>query len=113
MVYRKAKIPAALRQQVWIHHNGEVFSSKCKVTWCQNTINVFNFQSGHNIPEKHGGKTVVENLIPICAQCNTSMGSNFTIDEFSNLNVKEIKNKEQNQVENKKKYSFGCFSITI
>ena len=80
---RKATIPKALREQVWIQHIGQKFDSKCKVVWCTNRINVFDFQSGHNIPESKGGSTSVDNLIPICARCNTSMGSQYTIDEWN------------------------------
>jgi hypothetical protein len=38
---------------------------------------------GHNIPESKGGKTTINNLIPICGDCNRSMGDRYTIDEFS------------------------------
>jgi 5-methylcytosine-specific restriction endonuclease McrA len=80
---RKATIPKALREQVWIQHIGQKFDSKCKVVWCKNRINVFDFQSGHNIPESKGGSTNVDNLIPICARCNVSMGNQYTIDEWN------------------------------
>jgi hypothetical protein len=33
------------------------------------------FHAGHIISDKDGGLPVVDNLIPICATCNTSMGS--------------------------------------
>ena len=79
----KQKIPKALREQVWLVHVGPRFQNKCKVTWCTNTMNVFDFQSGHNIPESKGGKTDVHNLIPICSRCNLSMGSQYTIDEWN------------------------------
>ena len=82
--FKKQKIPKALREQVWIHHNGKLFVSKCKIPWCQNQINAFDFQCGHNIPESKGGTTTLENLIPICSRCNTSMGNSYTIDEWSN-----------------------------
>jgi 5-methylcytosine-specific restriction endonuclease McrA len=81
--YRKSKIPKALREQVWIQHMGRVFDGHCRVQWCKNTINVFDFQCGHNVPESKGGKTNMDNLIPICARCNNSMGSQFTIDEWN------------------------------
>jgi 5-methylcytosine-specific restriction endonuclease McrA len=79
----KTKIPKALREQIWLVHVGPKFQNKCKVTWCTNTMNVFDFQSGHNIPESKGGKTDVDNLIPICSRCNLSMGSQYTIDEWN------------------------------
>jgi 5-methylcytosine-specific restriction endonuclease McrA len=46
-------------------------------------MSVFDFQCGHNIPESKGGKTDVNNLIPICSRCNQSMGSQYTIDEWT------------------------------
>lgn len=79
----KARIPRALREQVWLVRVGPVFQSKCKVSWCTNTMNVFDFQSGHNIPESKGGKTDVSNLIPICSRCNLSMGNQYTISEWT------------------------------
>jgi len=79
----KTKIPRALREQVWLVHVGPKFQYKCKVSWCTNTMNVFDFQCGHNIPESRGGATDVNNLLPICSRCNLSMGSQFTIDEWN------------------------------
>ena len=79
---RKDKIPLALREQVWIHRMGRLFEGKCPVTWCQNTITVFDFESGHNIPESKGGATSLENLLPICSRCNKGMGNRQSIDEW-------------------------------
>jgi hypothetical protein len=79
----KIKIPKAVREQVWLVHVGPKFQNKCKVSWCTNTMNVFDFQCGHNIPESKGGATDVNNLVPICSRCNLSMGSQFTIDEWN------------------------------
>ena len=81
----KAKIPGALREQVWRTWIGRKFEHKCLVTWCENVINVFNFETGHNIPESKGGTLNIDNLRPICAKCNRSMGDNYTIDEFSRI----------------------------
>ena len=80
----KVKIPAALREQVWIHTYGEkYFLQKCSVTWCKTMISPFSFHMGHNVPESKGGKTDVKNLIPICSRCNLSMGNQYTIDEWT------------------------------
>ena len=81
--YRKTKLPKALREQVWLKVMGERFDGKCRVTWCKNRINVFDFQCGHNIPESKGGATTLDNLLPICGRCNISMGSHYTIDEWN------------------------------
>jgi hypothetical protein len=83
---RKQKIPAAFREQIWFRDYGRSFEGKCPTRWCTNTINVFDFQCGHNIPESKGGPTVPDNLIPICARCNMSMGDRFTFTEWSALN---------------------------
>ena len=79
---RKQKIPAALRQQVWIQRAGRVFEHKCMTTWCSNIITVFDFECGHNVPESKGGLTSFENLVPICRSCNMSMSNTFTFDEW-------------------------------
>jgi hypothetical protein len=83
--YKKKTIPKALKEQVWMQKAGHVFEIKCPITWCENHINAFNFHTGHNIPESKGGKTSIENLIPICDRCNTSMGDRFSIDEWNKL----------------------------
>lgn len=82
---KKAAIPKALREQVWIQNIGNQFEHKCLVDWCQNTMNVFDFHVGHNIPESHGGTTNIKNLKPICARCNLSMGSQYSIEEWSKM----------------------------
>jgi len=83
---RKQKIPAAFREHIWFRDYGRSFEGKCPTRWCTNMINVFDFQCGHNIPESKGGPTVPDNLKPICARCNMSMGDRFTFTEWSSLN---------------------------
>jgi 5-methylcytosine-specific restriction endonuclease McrA len=82
---KKIKIPRALREQVWVVHVGKLFETKCLVDWCQNKITVFDFHVGHNIPESQGGSTDIKNLKPICARCNLSMGSQYSIEEWSKI----------------------------
>jgi hypothetical protein len=84
---RKAKISAALREQVWLQHAGRVFETKCLVTWCTNKITVFDFQCGHDIPESKGGPTNITNLYPICGKCNLSMSNTYTFKEWCKLYV--------------------------
>ena len=79
----KAHIPKALREQVWIQYYGSVFHNKCPTRWCQNRVNVFDFQVGHNVPESKGGSTTIDNLVPLCGRCNLSMSNNYTFDEWS------------------------------
>jgi 5-methylcytosine-specific restriction endonuclease McrA len=80
---KKKAIPKAMREQIWVREFGKVFEAKCKTTWCQNTINAWDFQAGHDIPESKGGKTEPGNLVPICARCNLSMSDTYTFKEWN------------------------------
>jgi 5-methylcytosine-specific restriction endonuclease McrA len=82
---RKETIPVKLREEVWIKQMGRAFEGKCPTTWCTYTITVFDFESGHNIPESRGGPTTIENLVPICSRCNRSMGSQHTFDQWCQM----------------------------
>lgn len=82
---KKSNIPKALRTQVWLTFSGEVFKRKCYIPWCQNSMTVFDFHVGHDIPESRGGRTEVSNLRPICSQCNLSMSNKYTVAEWSRL----------------------------
>lgn len=78
-------IPKALREACWIKIFGKLFESKCYISWCPNTINVFNFECGHDNPHSKGGVTALDNLYPICARCNKSMSDSYTIEEWNKL----------------------------
>jgi 5-methylcytosine-specific restriction endonuclease McrA len=82
---KKAKIPRALREQVWLASVGPKYEAKCTISWCKNKMSVFEFHVGHNKPESKGGKLDITNLRAICARCNLSMGNNYTIDEWEHL----------------------------
>ena len=75
---KRRSIPAALRKKVWEKHVGQSTQTKC---FCclQNTITTFTkcntFHAGHIISHKNGGKTTIDNLLPICRNCNINMGS--------------------------------------
>lgn len=72
---RKQTIPHAIRWQVWLNYAGENFQAKCSTPWCRNIMRAYDFQAGHILAEASGGLVSVENLIPICATCNHSMGT--------------------------------------
>jgi len=90
---RKARITQTLRKKVWC----KTFSSDKGEAPCfcceKRIINCWNFQAGHVQSEYHGGPTIVENLRPICAECNQRMGTKnmyqfmldngFRCDKFS------------------------------
>ena len=99
---RKARIPKALREQVWIGVFGKTFEHKCYIKWCKNTINVFDFHVGHDIPESKGGTLTIDNLKPLCSRCNSSMSDNYTIKEWNNFK----KNKKNN-------YLSSCFKRNL
>ena len=82
---KKATIPRALREQVWLKYMQNKLSDKCTIHWCQNTISAFDFHVGHNIPESKGGTLNISNLRPICSRCNLSMSSNYTIEQWDKL----------------------------
>lgn len=79
---KKRYIPAALRKQVWNHYIGApIGETKCPV--CRiNTIDKLGFEAGHVIPECNGGSTTLENLRPICGECNRSMGT-LNLQEYA------------------------------
>ncbi len=81
---RKTKIKAALREQVWLRYAGPTYSTKCATNWCQNIVDVFNFQCGHMKAEANGGATTLENLTPLCSRCNQSMGT-MHMDDWNKL----------------------------
>lgn len=93
---------AAERQQVWLRCCGRRFESTCAIAWCDNTMNVFQFHVGHNRPKSTGGQNTLENLVPICANCNMSMGNRYTIDEWNALHKPPP---------NTKKTTFCCFRL--
>ena len=106
---RKQKIPAAFREQIWLRDCKQKFQSKCLTRWCNNTITVFDFQAGHNIPESKGGQTVPSNLVPICSRCNLSMGNRYTFTEWNALTAStDAKAKPVNEVPVKAS-SWCCF----
>ena len=87
--YRKATIPRAVREQVWLKTCGRVYEHKCYVHWCKNKMTAFDFHVGHDKPESKGGTLDIGNLEAICARCNLSMSDNYTIEEWTQLSGKK------------------------
>jgi hypothetical protein len=78
---KKKPIPKKVRELVWNTCIGEdVAAAPC--TCCEKTtIKNTEFHCGHVLAEANGGTQKVDNLRPICAGCNLSMGTE-NIDDF-------------------------------
>ena len=72
--YKKKSIPLVLKRRVWDKYfgekNGVAQCPCCKLS----QISTFSFHCGHIVSEKNGGLLVLDNLIPLCQSCNSSMG---------------------------------------
>ena len=93
-MYHKKYIPRSLKRSVWDKHIGpHVGLTKCLCCKHQ-SIRQIEFHCAHIISEKNGGTTTLNNLIPICAQCNTSMRTQNLNDfknKYFNKNKKQTK----------------------
>jgi 5-methylcytosine-specific restriction endonuclease McrA len=79
--YKKKHIPKPLKKLCWdIHIGSLVGSTKCLCCKHQD-IRQIDFHCGHVIAERNGGTMTIDNLRPICSQCNLSMGVQ-NMDEF-------------------------------
>jgi hypothetical protein len=79
---RRKKIPSSIRTLVWNKYIGEdVAQADC---FCCRTakISVRSFDCGHVIAEAKGGDLTINNLRPICKDCNKSMGTR-SMNEFT------------------------------
>ena len=72
--YKKANISKILKIAVWENYTNK-YKIKCPIDICRNIITALNFDCGHIMSERNGGKLELDNLRPICHQCNCSMGS--------------------------------------
>jgi len=84
------EITPEIRKLVWDTYIGKKTNSKCFCCW-KNTITSFisccAFQVGYIISEHNSGKTSIDNLLPICKDCNgmSAMGKN-NWDDYIKLN---------------------------
>ena len=78
---KKAKIPHALKTQVWNEWIGKEKGSALCLCCEVNEISQMNFACGHIIAESNGGELITSNLKPVCTSCNSSMGTN-NMDSF-------------------------------
>lgn len=77
----KHKIPSTVRHEVWKRYVSEIYR-KGKCFCCRTSdIEESNFDCGHVISRNNFGPISLQNLRPICGQCNRSMGTQ-NMDEF-------------------------------
>lgn len=83
----KKAIPKAMKRLVWDVYIGEDIG-RALCTCCNHVyIRQIEFHCGHVIAEALGGQINIDNLRPICAQCNLSMRT-MNMDEFKKMFVK-------------------------
>jgi len=77
---RRRPLPTSFRDCVWNHYIGEDIN-KHRCLCCKKVvINNRQFQVGHVISVRDGGTDEINNLRPICAPCNHSMGTKNMIE---------------------------------
>jgi len=78
---RKEPIPKRLKTDVWDFYIGEEKGIALCMCCSREKIKASHFECGHVISEFNGGTICIDNLRPICSQCNRSM-SKKNMDEF-------------------------------
>ncbi len=76
----KLKIPKGVRDHVWTTHIGHHMTQHRCICCKKTIIEITNFEVGHVISEHDGGTMEINNLRPICAVCNHSMGTTNMLD---------------------------------
>ena len=75
---RRKSIDPYLRMKVWNTYIGQTMNAKCFCCW-NNKITPFTycntFQAGHIKSHAHGGRDTIDNLLPICRDCNLNMSA--------------------------------------
>ena len=71
----KKKIPKKIKDDSWDKYIGKKYGTAYCICCNKKEIQQKNFVGGHIISEKNGGNIIIENIIPICNDCNLSMGT--------------------------------------
>jgi len=87
---KKEKIPASVKNTLWRLHFNDNIEGKCNCCKVE-SISKQNFHCGHIISEKNGGEVNLDNLKPICASCNSSMGTMNMNDFITKYGFDKIK----------------------
>jgi hypothetical protein len=69
---KKATIPKKLREDLWRRYYPGRFVGECQV--CRDQFDALSaWHAGHIVSEAKGGSTTLDNLAPVCAECNLGM----------------------------------------
>ncbi len=94
----KKNITPKTRLTVWANYYGELESSPCPFSkyGCANKISrgKNGFHCGHIVSEFNGGKTIIDNLRPVCFNCNSAMGTTNWPDYLKTVKTAYRKNKK-------------------
>lgn len=107
----KSKIPKKLKNDSWDKYVGKEHGITLCIC-CNNTqIDSKSFVGGHIISEKNGGKINIDNIVPICSECNSSMGSTNMNIFMENYYPQNLSNYQQRkyQYPNKSNWLSGIF----
>lgn len=75
---KRLGITGEMRLAVWERWVGQRTRAKCFCCWQTEITQLSNyktFHAGHIISDHNGGETSVENMLPICRDCNMNMSS--------------------------------------
>ena len=71
---KKETFPDWFKSRLWRKFNGSLEKVRCPV--CSDSlIEPNSFSAGHILPESKGGMMCLENIMPICGDCNSQMGA--------------------------------------
>jgi hypothetical protein len=69
----KARISKQFKKELWTKYCGEKMVNDC---WCcKKAIDALTYHAGHILAEANGGPVTLDNLRPICTDCNVAMGT--------------------------------------
>jgi hypothetical protein len=71
---KKEPVPEWFKSVIWRKSHGSLDKVQCPVC-SMNLISVESFSAGHILAESKGGMMCSENIIPICPECNSQMGT--------------------------------------
>jgi hypothetical protein len=71
---KKETFPDWFKSRIWRKFNGSLEKVSCPIC-SENFIEPNSFSAGHILPESKGGMMCLENIMPICSECNSQMGA--------------------------------------